>query len=478
MGRYQLQNGDRKMNWLMTEALELRDDPTAGQARGLARLQPFQEDVIDAAYWIRCENGLGSSIPCGKMLKHLPRKSKGRFEDPRAAAGLMANKVPPTIHTAPCPRWFSDDGSFFSHAPEPYQRSHARSVLRIEASAHAPIDTSKSRASKRLGCVYCVRCVLCGKAHVILQPSLPMKRVAKGLFQPIVEAIDQVDIDILLDAHHVDAELATFLKWDDYMDKDAGVSLKNWWIEHAQSVTHRTRFLRVGPYDCFMGVLPGMSPRHHTKSLMGGIPTPIGGGFSMNASAQGAPVPSRENFWRHLGCGVSIVEQTIDRLINNRVVVSVRTSEHSRKKTELDVNLCDVKRVQLAGVYWKKAQIEQQYEAPWSKLVTFEDLFATDQEYAVKVLGTEIPPYWPNMLQDAMRCALYEHSDRTSWVDSEKRRVQYTVPNEYVPFREKVRHFVEKYDFHPPESWTLRFPESTQQVRSECSYNTHRIASC
>ena len=141
----------------------------------------------------------------------------------------------------------------------------------------------------------------------------------------------------------------------------------------------------------------------------------------MNASAQGASVPSRENFWRHLGCGVSIVEQTVDRLINNRVVVSVRTSEHSQKKTELDVNLCDVKRVQLAGVYWKKAQIEQQYEAPWSKLVTFEDLSTTDQEYAVKLLGTEIPPYWPNMLQDAMRCVLYEHSDRTSWVDSEDR---------------------------------------------------------
>merc|ERR1712117_735774 len=148
-----------------------------------------------------------------------------------------------------------------------------------------------------------------------------------------------------MEAHHVDKELATYLGWYDYTERDAGESLVDWWEKHVQSVTHRTRFLRVGPYDCFMGVLPGMSPRHHTKSLMGGIPTPIGGGFSMNASAQGASVPSRENFWRHLGCGVSIVEQTVDRLINNRVVVSVRTSEDSPKRTELDVNLCDVKRV-------------------------------------------------------------------------------------------------------------------------------------
>ena len=112
---------------------------------------------------------------------------------------------------------------------------------------------------------------------MVQQPAVPMRRVKRGLFQPIVEAIDQVDIDTLMDAHHVDAELATFLGWHEFLDKDAGPSLADWWEEHAQSVTHRIRFLRVGPYDCFMGVLPGMSPRHHTKSLMGGIPTPIGG---------------------------------------------------------------------------------------------------------------------------------------------------------------------------------------------------------
>merc|ERR1711893_278067 len=157
-----------------------------------------------------------------------------------------------------------------------------------------------------------------------------MRRIGKGHFQPMVESIDQVDIDIFMEAHHVDAELAAFLNWDGFLDKDVGESLVDWWETHVKGVIHRTRYLRVGPYDCFMGVLPGMSPRHHTKSLMGGIPTPIGAGFSMNASAQGASVPSRENFWRHLGCGVSIVEQTVDRLINNRVVVSVRASEDSR----------------------------------------------------------------------------------------------------------------------------------------------------
>merc|ERR1712026_340653 len=29
-----------------------------------------------------------------------------------------------------------------------------------------------------------------------------------------------------------------------------------------------------------------------------------------------------------------------------------------------------------------------------------------------------------------------------------------TVPKEYVPFQKKVKHFVEKYDFRPPRSWT------------------------
>ena len=119
----------------------------------------------------------------------------------------------------------------------------------------------------------------------------------------------------------------------------------------------------------------------------------------------------------------------------------------------MDVNLCDVERVQLAGVYWQKTQLEHQYEAPWSKLIVYEDLFATDQEFAVKVLGTEIPPFWPNLLEEAMRCVLYEHSDRTSWVDSEGRQVRYTAPKEYVLFREKVKHFVVNYDFNPPERW-------------------------
>ena len=176
----------------------------------------------------------------------------------------------------------------------------------------------------------------------------------------------------------------------------------------------------------------------------------------MNASAQGASVPTRENFFRHLGCGVSIVEQTVDRILRNRVVVSVQAPDlpgHGRKRVELDVNLSDVRQVQLAGVYWKKAQIEKQYAAPWSKLVPYEDLFANDQEYAMKILGTEIPSFWPNMLQDAMKCVLYEHADRSGWLDSENRKVQYPAPNDYVPFRHKVAHFVEKYGFRPPESW-------------------------
>ena len=63
-----------------------------------------------------------------------------------------------------------------------------------------------------------------------------------------------------------------------------------------------------------------------------GIPTVIGGGLSLNASAQGASVPSRESCYNANGCPLGVMEQFINAVCDGKVRVVIKHLENHRNR--------------------------------------------------------------------------------------------------------------------------------------------------